>query len=338
MAARAFAQKISHDLHYERMLSTTCTRETTFATGLEMFLSLLPLREERSRHTYRSYLSPVLAQWGPRALAGLRPLDLDLYCRDRRSSVSSSSYKAEVQFLKRFFAWAVENFFIPVNPAAHLVSPPAHPKSGLCLTWPQEFGALAAATPRNLPKILLCRDAGLRASDMYRLRRSNIDFEENSLSFIVSKNQKPLRLPVTGRLRASLEQFAKADPASPLFPLKAFLDGKRYISWTTQFLRPIWRALGFRFRLHDLRHTFFTRFYEATKDPVLARYVLGHSMTELPFLYWHEPSFETLTEAFARMEQAQQKAFAPLRSPVEIPPREMWKELESFPPEKEESR
>jgi integrase len=254
---------------------------------------------------------------------------------ERRRQLGSTAYKSEMQLVKRFFAWAQENFFIAVNPAAHLISPAAKPKAGLCLTWPQEFQALAAATPRNLPKLLVCRDAGLRASDMFQLRRSNIDFEEHSLSFTVSKNQKPLRLPLTARLAASLANFRELDAPDLLFPLARIQRGERYISWTTQFLRPIWRALGSRFRLHDLRHTFFTRFYEANKDLVLARYVMGHSLNDLTLLYWHEPSFEGLQESFARMEKLADVAFRKLHPFEAVPDRDIWKELESFPPEKE---
>jgi integrase len=334
---RRFAEMIVHQLAEQVGLSGPLSSTATLGEAFEIFTATQPWTDRTRSHLQRKLRAGFISHFGGQSLASLRPLDLGLYLVGRRAVLSPASYHCEEGIIKRFFRWAEANMYIAVDPARDFHSPRPTSLKHFCLSWAQErrvLDVVRTLKATSQARYFLCRDTGMRVSNAMGLRRSQLDFKARTVSFLCLKSQVQLTLPWTERLAQCLQMFQPLAAASWLFECRAIQQGREYTSGADLFIR-ISRKAGFKSTNHDLRHTFFTRFYEATQDHFLANYVVGHSMSNhVDVTYWHPPSPEGLREAFQKFEAYQKEKLR--QAEPQLSPAEMWKELQA-PHERQES-
>lgn len=160
----------------------------------------------------------------------------------------------------------------------------------------EEIGALLKAVNRgsNVGKrdyamLLLAIRYGLRAGDIVDMRFSNINWEENAISFRQSKTGSLAKFELTEEIGSAIAdylQFARPNVKNPhIFLSMVAPYGKISVgaleSCVTKWMR--YANIDFcdrRHGPHSLRHTLATRLLEAgTSMPVISE-VLGHSSIE----------------------------------------------------------
>ncbi len=295
------------------------------------WLNSLPIAPITKASYERSIFPAFLEFFAGRSIATITRQDVGAYFTHRRTQVQVSTLGRDYSIIKAFFECQMEELLLPTNPARKVRIPRVQKSPGLCLSFEQERRLLAAVTERQRAKVLLARDAGLRASNLGALHRDAINLTYNTITFHVLKKRvrsldeaETRTLPLTARLAATLRQFEHTDSQEPLFTY----NGKP-LADPDKFLKRLRPKLGFHFRWHDLRHTFYTRLLEACDNYALAEWALGHRIT-----YWH-PTPEKLREAFDKMERAQRHAFetAELERLVSPPSRTQRKELQQWQPD-----
>jgi site-specific recombinase XerD len=269
------------------------------------WIDSLPIAPITKASYERSIFPAFLAHFAGRSISTITRQDISAYFAERRQHVQVSTLGRDFSIIRSFFACATEEYLLPTNPAKNIRIPRVQKSTGICLSFEQERRLLAAVTERQRAKVLLARDAGLRAANLGNLRRADVDLEYKTLTFHVLKKRvrsleeaETRTLPLTKRLEETLEQFQHTDSQEPLFTY----NGKP-LTDPDKFLKRLRPRLGFHFRWHDLRHTFYTRLLEACDNYALAEWSLGHAIT-----YWH-PTPEKLREAFSKMQQRQRAAF-----------------------------
>ena len=321
---------IVHQLREQQGLSGPLSSSATVAEAFEIFSATQSWSVRTRAHLGRKMQAHFLPHFAQVPIASLRPLDLGKYLVGRRAELSPASYHCEEGILKRLFRWAQANLYIAVDPARDFHSPRPQSLKHFCLSWTQErrvLDVVRTLKPSSQARYFLCRDTGMRVANAMGLRRSQLDFEARTVSFLSLKSQVELTLPWTARLGQALEMFRPLAPACWLMECRAIRQGREYTSGADLFIR-ISRKAGFKSTNHDLRHTFFTRFYEATQDHILSNYVLGHAMSNhVDTTYWHAPSPEGLREAFAKFENYQDEKLR--QAAPDLSPAEMWRELEA---------
>ena len=334
--ARRFAQMIASQLSQQLALESTLLKTSTVRDTVQLWLASVPVRNPQSTASYRRWLEAAfLKRLGDRNLASIRPLDLYRFAKDRIRSLQPWSYQAEINTIRRVFRFACDNLLLSVDPAADLHPPAAHSSKHRCLTWKEEIELLQVlqqSNPKFLPRLLICRDTGMRAANAHRLQRQDLDFDQGLVNFTALKSNIRLSLPFTRRLAASLQQFRPLEPPSLLFPYKAIREKRPYTGGSV-FLIWLRKKLSFTFDFHDLRYTFRAHFKAATGDRELTEYVLGHSLRrEILSYYWTPPTPAELQRHFAIFDSYQetQLALAAARQVRTASPAAIWRELESL--------
>lgn len=135
-----------------------------------------------------------------------------------------------------------------------------------------------------------------------RARVEDVDLERGMWTIPKSKSLAGRRtLRLTAEARSILgARIAAAQASGWLF------EGKKadtHLKDVENSHQSVLEATGLRFVLYDLRHTFATRFYEATRDLEALRKVLGHANLRTILKYVHV-SVEHVDSAMAIFENS----------------------------------
>ena len=203
---------------------------------------------------------------------------------------SPETRKSARAALRGFYGWAVETDRIGVSPARLL--PPVRVPRGMPRPTPEDAlgTALIGATDRDKLMLLLGAYAGLRASEIARLRVD--DVTRDSIR-VTGKGGKVRMVPthhlIWSALSAELEQrrFGRmgqghryGDPLTPyVFP------GQSGGHITPGAVGRILKRNLVAFVGHTLRHRFATRAYAGTRDLRAVQELLGHTRPETTARY-----------------------------------------------------
>lgn len=138
---------------------------------------------------------------------------------------------------------------------------------------------LAIARPGERVALLLASDAGLRVSEVCRLRWDEIDFDAGELVVHQGKGRKDGRVKLTRRLVDALRSYG---PNGSLSVVGGNVDQMRYM------LKKLCRQAGIPWKtFHGLRHTAGTRMWRATHDLKLVARHLRHVNVATAAVYSH---------------------------------------------------
>ena len=162
------------------------------------------------------------------------------------------------------------------------------------ILYPSEIDAFVSVIENKRDRVIafLMLDAGLRVSEVAHLKLPNIIWEEQRLKF-VGKGKKEAEIPITSRLRDTLEAAIKSRPPqatheyliwdkkNPSKPISRFAIHKLIKNYGKKagITRPV--------HPHMLRHTFATELYKATQDPLKVQKGLRHSHLKTVLIYTH---------------------------------------------------
>ncbi len=147
----------------------------------------------------------------------------------------------------------------------------------------------AATTTKHRAMLMVAYSAGLRVSEVARLRVEDIDSERGVIHVRHTKSRKDRLVPLSPRLLEELRIYWRAHkPRTFLFPGR---DPHRPITRGTigQACRRALRKAGLTKRItpHTLRHAFATHLLEAGVDLRTIQLLLGHSSLRITLRYTH---------------------------------------------------
>lgn len=168
----------------------------------------------------------------------------------------------------------------------------------------QEFRSYLMAASQPLRDVaVLMFETGMRPSEVFNLRKENIDFENGRIQIATGKTDAARRrLTMSDNARAVLVSRYNKATGDLLFP-----GGKKgdqetpIIKLTNAHLAAIRRAGLKAFRLYDLRHTFATHLTQSGVDLMTVKAILGHSRLEMVQRYSH-PTEQHQADAIQKLE------------------------------------
>ncbi|WP_214793248.1 MULTISPECIES: tyrosine-type recombinase/integrase [unclassified Exiguobacterium] len=215
----------------------------------------------------------------------------DTFVREERAHNTIKKY---VSVLKTFMVYAVNQGWITRNPFVFVnVSGAEAKRQSVSLSREQVNQLLYHAHNATLYNIFLIGcDAGFRISETLDLKLEDVSFESNDLIIRHGKGNKMREVPMTERIRKSLERYIqierpKLDKDSPyLFIMPN--GSKVRANYVNEYLLEVSKEqLGFGITSHVLRHSFATELYNADVKITKISRLLGHASTETTELYLH---------------------------------------------------
>ncbi|MFO7735945.1 MAG: tyrosine-type recombinase/integrase [bacterium] len=212
-------------------------------------------------------------------------------------AVTSTTLQRKISALKHFFHFMNKRKLCENNPAVNLISPRKGLKLPQFLTRNEidriisfNFSADLKGF-RNKALMELIYGSGLRVGEIVKLRRKNVDFEEEEVD-ILGKGKKERVVPVTSEAISAIEDYLMK--RGDFFEPKAFLflnmRGKPITERGVQYIinRIAIRAGVFRkVSPHMLRHSFASHFLENGMNLRYLQHMLGHSNLSTTQNYTH---------------------------------------------------
>ena len=223
---------------------------------------------------------------------------------DSSRKVSPATVNRDIAFLKLFFNYLVDNNILDVSPATRIKKLPGESLSERVVTKEEETAYLSEAsdTLRDFASILF--DTGMRPDELKRLKSDDVNFDLNVISIKTGKTKAARRrINMTQRVATILKRRFE-DSGGGL----AFVNpntGKPITTFKTAHGAALRRSQVKPFRLYDARHTFATRFVEASGDIATLKTTLGHSSLQMVMRYAH-PTEKHQADCIRRMEAANQ--------------------------------
>ncbi len=154
-----------------------------------------------------------------------------------------------------------------------------------------EILRLFAALPEGRDRVLIRTTyaCGLRASEVVRLRVTDIDSQRMAVLVHQGKGQKDRLVPLSSLLLEELRAYwRRYRPADWLFPGQGRCGPLHRGSVQRRFAQLV-RPLGFRKHvgLHTLRHSYATHLLEAGVDVITLQRLLGHRHLQTTARYLH---------------------------------------------------
>ena len=195
------------------------------------------------------------------------------YRHEQKKSLSETTINRDIQALRRFLSWAVEEGYLAANPLSRVPLAEERRKPRVMISLEEEELLLAQAAPHLVPIVTCALDTGLRRGELLSQRWEHIDFARRLLLVTHSKTcgGEGRAVPLTNRVFNLLT--AKRKHQGLVFQFK----GKPIHSIKKAWAAAIRRAGIAYYRFHDCRHAFNSRLVDAGVGAEVRRSLMGHS-------------------------------------------------------------
>lgn len=167
---------------------------------------------------------------------------------------------------------------------------------------------LKTFTPKGINQIrlkmaiLICLDSGLRLNEVRKIKKQDVDLENNLLT-VVGKGNKERIVPISDELRKHLFKYMRNLKHDYLFVTSGGkLYGQRNIARDLVILCD--RLKVDQFSFHQLRHTFATNYLRKGGDIARLKRIMGHSSIVVTQVYEHMNT-EDLKKNFNKLSSIQ---------------------------------
>lgn len=218
--------------------------------------------------------------------------------------LSSATLRYRLTVARAFFRWCVDEGLCFSDPTRRVVPPRKQPSLPLAVTEGELEQVCAHLHPCRLwmgPAFRFAYLTGLRASELARLRRIDIDLEKRLLSIVVQKSGRAGTLPLsTAALRVIQPLLDRREGDylfSPTPPPTTRKTGTVVTMLGDEFRRAR-KAAGITRPItpHSLRHAFCTRLAEAGKSAFVIQAAARHANIQTSARYVHLAQRELLAD------------------------------------------
>jgi integrase len=138
------------------------------------------------------------------------------------------------------------------------------------------------------PAVLLSLNTGLRRGELFNLKWSDVDFEQNNLTVSGdgAKSGQTRHIPLNDESSNILRQWKNQPGVKSVWVFHG-RDGEQFQNLRKSWVAVLTKAEIEDFRWHDLRHTFASNLVMAGVDLNTVRELLGHSDYKMTLRYSH---------------------------------------------------
>lgn len=274
-------------------------RAPSFKQAMSAFLAWSKQEHRAHPNTaerYRYSSAALLRFFGDISIDRITPEDVERFKTARSSEEGShtarrlrpATVNRELACLKALFNHAIKGNSNLHNPVRRVKFLAEQNQQERVLTFREQSFYLAACSDVLHDVATLILETGMRPEEVFTLRKSDVNVQENYLA--VQRGKTPAarrRIALSATALGVLKPRLGAKKDSPyVFPNAK--DAKRPLpNVHSAHRRAIDASKVAPFRLYDCRHTWATRAAEAGIDPVTLAAMLGHSRIQMVLRYAH---------------------------------------------------
>lgn len=241
----------------------------------------------------RKSLEPIIEFWGERSVESISLTTIHEFKQWGYSvkKWTPSTMNRRISALRHAYNYAIDEWGWELKPIK-FKSDPLPPRTPSFLTKEEVDKLIVAAPDWFKPILVLATKTGLRADNLLSLKWSQIDLEKQIINVSMTKNGKPISLPMSKTVKASLEGILRE--GEYLFPNRFgdSLLGKVYdylpVIRVRTTLKDVCQEAGVRVvKFHTLRHTFASHLVQAGVPIYNVRDLLGHKSLSSTMIYAH---------------------------------------------------
>jgi integrase len=226
----------------------------------------------------------LLKTFGEISLCDIKPLDILDYKVQRLKTVSQASANRELACLKCIFSKCIEWDLIRDNPAKK-IRLAKEDNSRVRYLDKDEINTLLSNSSDKLKTIIVFAiSTGMRKGEMQRLRWEDINFKNDVITLLKTKNGEVRRVPMSTNVKDMLLSMKEHSTSDVVFSLEE--TGESY-NFRKSFETALKKSNITGFRFHDLRHTFASHLAMAGVDLNTVRELLGHKSLDMTLRYSH---------------------------------------------------
>lgn len=291
----------------------------TFEKAVEDFLTWSKVQHKASV-TYQRYVfscQTLKAFFGKTKVNKIETKDIEKFISWRSGQtskktlglISRETVNRELITLKSILNRLIDERILQSSPARPIKKLPENERQFHVITPDEERMYLMACPPLLQDVATVMFGTGMRCGEVYRIRRSDVNLEENCLQITKGKTKlSTRRVYLSDKARRVVESRMNKFKGENLFP-KRDVDFSEPTGTLDQKHLEVIRKLNFNFRLYDVRHTFASRAATQGINLVTLAAILGHSGLRMATRYVH-PSENEKRAAVKLMEKVKKKAKA----------------------------
>lgn len=227
LKVRQIAEEVLYK--YDVLPQETGLVATDIEDKIQMYLAVKKL-DGLSMKTLRNYNYnlAIFASYVRKPLATIDITDLRVFLANRCKNMKPSSVNGQISIIKTFFAWLVDEEYIPKNPAKKLkqTKEPKRLRHALSKKEIEEM-RIACETPREKALINFLYSTGCRLSEVVGIDILDINWAERTLSVIGKGNkEREVCFDTTTELHLQNYLNTRADDCKALFITTRKKNGK----------------------------------------------------------------------------------------------------------------
>jgi integrase len=251
-------------------------------------------RARDDRSMYRVWVAPRLAKNGLKAIS---PLDLERLKKDMRDAGrAEATVKHALCLVRQAYNKAVVwGVWKGDNPCNSVSFPKPRNASQRFLTQDEAailIDALWQRSPQVARAATLALYGGLRVSEIFGLKWSNVDIDLGILHILDAKNSESRPVFITEPIKTVIDELHHGAPEEPLFKTRT----GRPVVWLSKTFSRVVEEIGLnqgvadrreRLTFHSLRHTYASWAVMAGVPLYVVGKALGHKTTAMTERYSH---------------------------------------------------
>lgn len=206
---------------------------------------------------------------------------------------AASSRQALLSDLRVFYEFAVERELVPLDPVGKMKAPKVPKRRPRPVSADDVVAAMAYADDRTQLMVMLAALAGLRVSEIGKLRIADINYDRGEIDVRDGKGGTDRTVPLNPELGRALRRWPGRD---------GYVFGMTS-THVSRCIRELFVEMGIEHRPHDLRAAFATEAaVQSNGNAVTVQKLLGHASmaTSQRYLGWSPDAVAVVASLFTR--------------------------------------
>lgn len=220
--------------------------------------------------------------------------------------LTRESVNGRMRNIQKYFGYLLELGTLKKNPASSFIfSSEKERKERIIFTQEQILQLYEKAENLQERNILnIAYGCGLRAGELVRVNKEDINLQENLVVVEKGKNNKRRIIPISEKMKEEIQEFLKSqeprtksqdETGIPLFinvenrrmQAKSFVTTLKKLLQKTEFGQKFTKLELQKIGIHTLRHSIATHLLENGMKLEQVQYFLGHNQIETTEIYTH---------------------------------------------------